>query len=75
MGKGSAPRNCFSEAYRDGWDRVFGGDREIDGGPVELAAPDGGSTPPSSRYAPDEAHINRMARQGYYWTGEGFVKQ
>jgi hypothetical protein len=29
-GKGSRPRNCYTNAYRDGWDSVFGKNKSDD---------------------------------------------
>ena len=52
-GKGDAPRNCYSEKFRDGWERAFashsgdGGDKEIDGKNAK-SAPDAGSIPATS---------------------------
>ena len=32
MSKGDKPRNCYSEAFRSGWDRIFGGSKDFDSG-------------------------------------------
>jgi hypothetical protein len=35
-GKGSCPRSCFSEAYRENYDAIFGRSRrQVDSEPVE----------------------------------------
>jgi hypothetical protein len=48
-GKGDAPRNCHSDEFRDGWDRIFGGDRKSTGdNRCEGKRQDGGSIPPAS---------------------------
>ena len=57
-GKGDAPRNCFTQQFRDNWDRIFGGEgKSTDSGTphccddaetVQPCVQDGGSTPPTS---------------------------
>lgn len=59
-GKGDAPRNCYSEKFRDGWDKAFGkkdgGDRKsTDQNCVAGEVRDGGSSPPTSNSLPEQS--------------------
>ena len=43
-GKGDRARNCHTDEFRDGWDRIFGRDRKSTASDRQ----DGGSNPPAS---------------------------
>jgi len=71
-GKGDSPRNCFSQKFRDNWDRIFGGDGKStgDGTPpccggvetVPASTQDGGSTPPTSNFGYEYRGANHEER-------------
>jgi len=59
-GKGDRPRNCYSDRFRDGWDRIFGGDGKSTGGLTGgESSQDGGSTPPASTKCTSDTEENR----------------
>jgi len=69
-GKGDSPRNCFSQKFRDNWDRIFGGNLGGDLGgdgksTVHFQGDDvqnGGSTPPTSNFEYEYRGANHEER-------------